>query len=410
METESRPRLFYRLTDRELLRLLCREEDRLPRTVVDEFVRRGDRMIEPLTDACRSEAAWRQDGPLFWTAVHATLILGAMRSPRALDGLLASLRWSTRHDVDWAYEALPAIFGALGRPAMAVLESRLLDLDASGLERAMAAHGLGGVAARHPIEQGEVLDFLRGVLRNADETESVRRAAGQVLLAFIRPGDRAPLEEAGLFPAGEVRAAYGRGGQALAPYLADWLEFYGEGEIGTRLRRRGSRDEDARWSKGAQAAEPWVEQEMGLLLRKYEWMLTDLADDERGEALWVADSMMEYAVRHEGRAPWRWDDAAAFSYLMDSFARRVSMDDPGNIVAVPDNVLRFVRFCANEGLLTEEERRAVEACIHAEREGFLEAALDPELRREARAVIEGLLARGIDPSDAEALDGVPPRP
>jgi len=48
--------------------------------------------------------------------------------------------------------------------------------------------------------------------------------------------------------------------------------------------------------------------------------------------------------------------------------------------------------------------KAVEGCVDAERDEFLAAALDPDRRRLARAVLEQMLAGGIDPRDP----GAPP--
>ena len=53
------------LTDDQLLDYLRTREDRLPRDVVDEFVRRGERVIAPLSDICRDERSWKQADALF---------------------------------------------------------------------------------------------------------------------------------------------------------------------------------------------------------------------------------------------------------------------------------------------------------------------------------------------------------
>ncbi len=106
------------LTDDQLLDYLRTQEDRLPRSVVDEFVARGERMIAPLSEICRDERSWKQADALYWAPVHASFILGATGDDRAVKGLLAALRWSARYDVDWVYRALPAMMGVVGRPAM----------------------------------------------------------------------------------------------------------------------------------------------------------------------------------------------------------------------------------------------------------------------------------------------------
>src|SRR6185503_7990936 len=173
---------FHHLDDAQLVDALHREEDRLTRDVVDAFVARGERMMWRLTELCRDERSWQQSGPAFWAPVHATFILGAFEDSRALMGLLAALRWSAKYDVDWVYEKLPSILGRLGRPAILPLKARVADRDTAELDRRTEIHALAGIAARHPIHQGEILDFLRSIADDADEDESIRSEAASALL------------------------------------------------------------------------------------------------------------------------------------------------------------------------------------------------------------------------------------
>src|SRR6185295_6025874 len=108
METTVNRISFHQLTEEQLIESLYTQEDRLSRDVVAECVARGERMIWRLTELCREERSWTQQGPAFWAPVHATIILGAFEDSRALMGLLASLRWSAKYDVDWVYEKLPS--------------------------------------------------------------------------------------------------------------------------------------------------------------------------------------------------------------------------------------------------------------------------------------------------------------
>ena len=144
---------------------------------------------------------------------------------------------------------------------------------------------------------------------------------------------------------------------------------------------------------------------MDRLLRQYESSLAGLDDAARGNAVWVAESMAEYNVWHEGLAPWRWNGQTTYAYMMDYLARRISAGEPGRIQVVPDNLLRFVRFCAGEGHVLERDRKAAEEVVAAEREEFVQAAKDPETREIARDVIASLLAKGKDPADPAAAEG-----
>ena len=399
------------LTDDQLLDFLRLEEDRVPRPVAEEILRRGDWMREPLTAICRDEHAWHQEGPAFWTPVHAAYLLGAIGGTGALKGLLGALRWSSRYDVDWVWESLPAMIGPLGRAAVPPLRAHAFDPDGGERERVVAVHALAAVAARHSIEQGEILDLLRAGAEDEEEVAAVRGACALALLAFARPGDRKAIlgealrqrwvDRAPLFDEQDVEAAYARGTPDLSEYTADWMSFYDAARIEERQHAWREREEDLRWSRGVSAGASWVDRELGRFLELYEASLVDLGDEARGDALWVADSMAEYLVRHEGRAPWRWNGATAFAFLMDVFARRVAADHAGRIDAVPDAMSRFIGYCRREGRIGEREMAEAEARIASERGEFVEAARDPERRREARETLGRLVANGVDPSKPE---------
>jgi len=68
---------YQTLTDKELLALLFTEEDRLPRAVVDECIRRADRFVETLANIVSQEKHWQEVLPFWWGVVHATFILCA---------------------------------------------------------------------------------------------------------------------------------------------------------------------------------------------------------------------------------------------------------------------------------------------------------------------------------------------
>jgi len=403
---------LHRLTEDQLVDFLRTSEDTITRDVVDELVARGERMVWKLTDLCRDERSWTQGGTAFWAPVHATFILGAFEDSRALMGLLASLRWSAKYDVDWVYEKLPAIIGRIGRPAILPLKARVADRETAELDRRTEIHALAGIAARHPIHQGEILDFLRSIADDADEEEIIRSVAASVLLQFVRPGDRKAIvasairqewcDRPSLFDAQDIDEAYARGTPQLDAYLQDWLDFYAPEAIDARRRRWDEEGEDAHWAAGVEQAALWIEEQRHRFLTKYEFSLVDHDDVARGDALWVAESMTEYLVRHEGLAPWRWNGPSAFAFMMDFFARRISLDDPGRIHVVPDNLLQFVRFCADRGHVGDADLASVEACVAAEREEFVAAALDPDRRRLARAVLEQMLKAGLDPRDPAA--------
>lgn len=401
-------------TDERLLDLLRTEGDRLPREAVDEILSRGPRLFGLLASIVSDPASWAVSPP--WPAIHATFVLGATGSEEAVPPLLESMRHATARRVDLVWKALPGMFGTLGRPAIAPLRTRVGDRSLSPGERTVSVHALGGVAAWHPIEQGEILDFLRAVVEDAGETGWIRSVAALVLLRFARPGDRAAvLNEAlrqrkegrrPLFTMMEAREVFGRGTQNLRPYHGDWMAFYSERAFEARDRDRRDAEEDAEWARAADEGAGWVQRVLGQFLGKYEGVLSGFEEGERAEAVRVAESMTEYLVGHERRAPWRWNGETVFSFLMDCFVRRVSLDDDAQIHAVPDHVIRFVRFCEAEGRVTPERLREAERRVESERADFLAAATDPERRSRARRALDKLLLKGVDLCDTRALESL----
>lgn len=400
-------------TDEELLALLRTEADRLPRAVVDEFLRRGERLTETLSAICGDEKAWVQEDALFWTPIHATYILGAIGTERAVGGLLDALRWSILYEVDWVAERIPDILGRVGRSALEPLKSILADRGRSEFERSTVAHALGSIAARHPIHQGEILDHLRGVAEDRREPYEVAEAAADVLYRFARPDDRPIVEswakraerrdEFPLFDRKDVAKAYDRGTPDVADCLRDWLEFYHPEEIDARQKRWAQEEEVDRWQEGAEEESEWIREEHDRILEKYRNHLGNVDEDTLQDAMWIADSMAQYLSSYEGAPPWSWDSASAIDYLHDYFIRKMTTDDARTIRSAPDHVLRFVRFWESEGKLSAAEREEIERAVETERRDFVNAALNPSRWGMGKGISMKMHADGIDLSDPGAV-------
>jgi len=61
---------YQKFNSEELIFLLFTQEDRLPRAAVDEFIRRGERMIKPLSDIVSEQYSWTRDMPEWWAVVY----------------------------------------------------------------------------------------------------------------------------------------------------------------------------------------------------------------------------------------------------------------------------------------------------------------------------------------------------
>lgn len=411
------------LTDSELLQLLEVEEDHLPRDVVDEFVRRSARMVEPLTAMCDDPETWQ--GHLSpWLGVHATLILGAIGGARAMPGLLAAVRRSAyagrRMELD---DRLPRVLAAAGPAAIPELKGLVEGTGDIGIEdRAVAAEALGAIAARHHDRCDDILDFLRPVACTEETNEEddfegwedapARGAAARVLLDFARPGDRQALLElaeeveytgaAHDLEPDDVRIAYERGGPDLDRHVADFLDFYSPEALARRAQAAADRQEDERWAEADEAGKAWVEKQVVALLDAYSASLADPDEDARRVAVAVARSMIRFQLRVQRAAPWRWNGPAAHDYLMH-FVAHVPLEERF-LRHVPDLVVSFVRFLESGGRVATELRKAVEADVAAGRREFVRMALDAENWGSAKIVIAHVAANGAIPSDPDALD------
>jgi len=202
------------LSDDKLLKLLETEEDRLPRAVVDEVLRRphlGARLVSMMTD----EKLWEEEGePPGWAPFHATLIVARMKPPGALDALMKAIEIAD----EWGSEALwdhevdmIASFGPEAVPRL------LEDIPGAGtLIRVDLVEAIGLIARAHPSVRPRVMEALRGMMKDDEDAQSVAWA-----LLDIAPEDP------------EMREALKRRGvdvdrvKSIPPREPmDWLRWY----------------------------------------------------------------------------------------------------------------------------------------------------------------------------------------
>jgi len=85
---------YENIDDDTLPNLLFTQEDRLPLAAVDEFIRRGERMVKPLSDIVSKQYSWTRDMPEWWAVFHAEYILGAIGGEDVVMPLLKGMRWA----------------------------------------------------------------------------------------------------------------------------------------------------------------------------------------------------------------------------------------------------------------------------------------------------------------------------
>ena len=99
----------------ELWQLLVRDEDRVPRDLIDECARRGDEILDLVERMLGTSYYWTDDvgSGESWLPLHAAMILGLMSSDRAGDLLLELFRRTggdEANSLEWIGDGWPALF------------------------------------------------------------------------------------------------------------------------------------------------------------------------------------------------------------------------------------------------------------------------------------------------------------
>jgi hypothetical protein len=250
------------MTDDELAELLFTEGDRLPREHVDEFLQRGEKIIELLADIVEFVSNWEAEGDRSWSPIHATPIIGAIGGEYAIDPLLMSLRFSDAFEVDWLWENIPAMFGKIGAKAVESLKKFALDKSNTSFCRGVALDSLAAIASENKNVEREILDFIAQFLKDSYEDMGLRGSAGSILLDFGETrykksllefvADEEEMKETDPFYVGTfdeewIEENLEERKRNLESYTRDWLDFYDEEEIEKRQKRW--KRENSWWGK-----------------------------------------------------------------------------------------------------------------------------------------------------------------
>jgi hypothetical protein len=191
-----------RLDLQGLLDLLIRNEDRVPRALVDECARRGEAIVERLATLVERDEFWKSDAAVgeWWLALHAAMILGLIASESA--GLLLvrlMRRMALNEDQnleDWVAGNWPALFA--NKPPRAVDAARELAED-RGLDCYIRIQGIEIVVAAAWRDGAQALeaslDWVAGIAADESEDWDFRASAANTLLDFPRERRRMLLED-----------------------------------------------------------------------------------------------------------------------------------------------------------------------------------------------------------------------
>ena len=187
----------------ELIELLLRDEDRVPRNVIDACAARGDEMIAALRDRLDCDDAWNcgeLPGGEWWLRLHAVMILGLIADANAgllLVQLLRRMTGAGEQDMqDWLSGDWPALFANKPERVLPALNAMCSDRTLGWYARGNA---LDPVLAAAERRGGVALDAALETIAHiaADETEDwdFRLVAADLLLDFPRDRHRALVED-----------------------------------------------------------------------------------------------------------------------------------------------------------------------------------------------------------------------
>ena len=236
----------------ELIALMVRDEDRVPRNVIDACAQHGEAMIAELRRVLEEGRPWKDEGLAgeWWLTLHAAMILGLIPGEQAGLLLVAFMRRLALEDddmQDWLAGYWPALFR--NKPDSVLPALRALSNErgcdwyvrANALEPVIAAGERAGIG---PLD--EALAWAAAIA--ADETENwdMRLSVGSTLLDFAPAAHRPLLEnlaerQTGLgawFSKTDLEKAYSV--NERAPEWRRWSdpwEFYRPGVIARRQDR-----------------------------------------------------------------------------------------------------------------------------------------------------------------------------
>jgi hypothetical protein len=196
---------LFALSDTELVDLLKRDGDRVPRNVIAQCARRGEGMericervlVTDWDSASELEDEW-DDPDAWWLPLHAIMILGLMSSRSAGLLLIEALERTAEDDAlaDWCAGYWPALFRNKPDDVLPKLQSASTDSDLDPYVRAHIVEVIVSFAARKGHQSlDEALGEVARITADEDEDWDLRMLAAGTLLDFPRPPHRALLME-----------------------------------------------------------------------------------------------------------------------------------------------------------------------------------------------------------------------
>ena len=256
------------MSDDELIAHLTELEDRVPRILIDECIRRADTVVPRLHALLADDTMWRpqpdESPDSWWALLHSLLILGALRGEAAGRAFAVALERLRTHPDDPLWEWISPEFPQLYSGKEDFIRPALFDIArdpaVDPLSRALAMEWLADSYVDDPGDGlEELLDWVASRTTDDSEEPMVAEIAGMVLLDHPRERFRALLMKlAESFEAEERDFSIPYGLSDVESAFSDarpppfqhphFLSFYNPIEIRERQlrwkRERGGRDDD----------------------------------------------------------------------------------------------------------------------------------------------------------------------
>lgn len=174
-----------------LIGLLMRDEDRTPRTLVEECAGRGETMIERLSALVENDRYWNEACTRGeWWLLHAVMILGLIPGERAGLLLVSFMRRMARADdinlQDWFCGNWPALFRNKPDTVVPALRELSHDRGVDWYMRIQAVEVVQAAAERGGAQALDAaLDWAAGIA--ADETEERTLRLSVAAGFFVKP-------------------------------------------------------------------------------------------------------------------------------------------------------------------------------------------------------------------------------
>lgn len=182
-----------------LINILRIGGDRVPFGVIEVCVRRGSRLLQELRQAIGEFAVQDGDDDAWWLPFHAALIAGRMHGPEAgefLLWLLKLLNDAAHEDMqDTLYPYWTALFLNKDKVFTGLLRKLAEGTDLTVHTRALAATIVLGMQRTDHDAFAEGLDWVAGMLGNAEIEHEYKIKLAFVLLEHAREPHRALLDE-----------------------------------------------------------------------------------------------------------------------------------------------------------------------------------------------------------------------